>query len=171
MKQMELIKMNLRLEYGLIRRKPLLFLSLIIMIIALLVVFSVFCYTFGIDVLSRIIPGIPRSLPIDSYLNGSFPFLGGATTPLVFLIGAICIILFSLRHVLKGSEFAGIKAEFVLVTNSLIMIALSLQILGDRIPSMETTTDLLYSVALVFVLLALGTLIIGFLYKYMEPNR
>jgi hypothetical protein len=171
MKQMELIKMNLRLEYGSIRRKSLLFFSLVVMIVALLVVFSVFCYMFGIDILSRIIPGIPRSHPIDFHFNGSFPFLGEATTPLVFLIGAICIIVLSLRHVLKGLEFAGIRAEFILIANSMIMIGLSLQILGDRIPNKETTTDLLYSVALVFVLLALGSLIIGFSYKYLKPVR
>ncbi|MBU6997033.1 MAG: hypothetical protein HXS41_09080 [Theionarchaea archaeon] len=167
---MELIKMNLRLEYGLVRRKSLLFLSLIIMIIALVVVFSVFCYISGIDILSRIIPGIPRSHPIDFCLNGNFPFLSEATTSLVFLIGATCILLLSLRHALKGLEFAGIRAEFVLIANSLIMIALSFQILGDRIPNKETTTDLLYSVALILVFLALGSLVIGFLPRYLKPR-
>ena len=77
----------------------------------------------------------------------------------------------SLRHVLRRREFLGIKAELILFENSLMMIALSLQILGDKIPNKETTTDLLYSIALVLVLLALGSLATGVLYKYVMSRN
>jgi hypothetical protein len=142
-------------------------------LIVILIVFLVFSYASGMNILPKIVAGIPGPHPTDldlDYHEGFF-FLAEAITPLIFLIGATCIILLSLRQVLKRREFSGIGAEFILITNSLIMIALSLQILGDRIPNKETTIDLLYSVALVFVLLALGSLITGFSYKYLKPVK
>jgi hypothetical protein len=158
--------MNLNLECGSMKKEPLRFCSFAVMVIALLIVFFVFFYAYGMNILSRSISGTPESHPVDFDYHTTYLFLSRVITPWVFLVGATCIILLSLRHVLRRQEFLGMKAEFILIANSLMMIALSLQILGDKIPNKETT-DLLYSIALFLVLLALGSLITGFLYKYV----
>ena len=168
--QKELKRMNLKLERGSIKKEPLYCCSLAVMVIALIIVFLVFFYVIGINILSRIIQGIPDSHPINFDFHGSFFFLSEVIMLMAFPIGATCIILLSLRHVLRRREFLGIKAELILFANSLMMIALSLQILGDKIPNKEAT-DLLYSIALVLVLLALGSLATGVLYKYVMSRN
>jgi hypothetical protein len=172
MRQRELIKMNLKYECRSMKKNRLLFFSLVIMAIAFLLVILVFLYAIGINIISKIIPVIPEPDPVhfnhDLYLSFSSEIM----IPLVFFIGSLgIIILISLKILVKKETFYGIKSEFISISYSMLLIALSFQIFGDKIPYAETTTDLLYSMALVFILLSFGSFIIGVLYKYVVIKK
>jgi len=159
--------MNHKIECRSIKKEPLLFFSLSILFITLLIIILVFLYALGINIISKIIPNIPEPNPIHFNHNLYLSFFSEIIIPLVFFIGSLGIImLISLKILVKRETFYGIKSEFTSISYSMILIALSFQILGDKIPY-TTTTDLLYFIALIFIFFSFGCLIMGILYKYI----
>ena len=170
MRWKELKKMNHKIECRSIKKEPLLFFSLLILFITLLIIILVFLYALGVNIISKIIPNIPEPNPVHFNHNLYLSFFSEIIIPLVFFIGSLGIImLVSLKILVKRETFYGIKSEFISISYSMILIALSFQILGDKIPH-TTTTDLLYFIALIFILFSFGGLIVGILYKYIGSS-
>lgn len=151
------------------KKSPLKTCSLTIMVIAFVVILLVSSYALGIDILSRIFTWLPEPDPV-SYTVPLLIF-SEVITPLFFLLGSTAIILLSLRHVLAQKRFYGVKSEFILIANSLIMIGLGLQVLADNIPYKNPVQNVLYSNSVILAVLAVISLVAGIMYKYLVDSK
>ncbi|MBU7026553.1 MAG: hypothetical protein HXS48_06395 [Theionarchaea archaeon] len=150
-------------------RTPLQICALGFMTAALVVITLSFSYIFGIDILSRIIPGVPEPpqlLPPSFYYSHPRLLISDLVLPLFYLFGLLCIILKSLTDVLAQKYQYGLRPEFGLIEISLIVTAFALLILADHMQPAGDINGYLISISWVLCLLAIGTVIISFSYKY-----
>lgn len=159
--------MNLR-DY--MKKDPLRICTIGIMVIALLIIFLITTYAFGLNILPRLIPNIPKPRPFKLY-SESFLNYYRIVYLLLFPICSVGIILLSFKRVLAQEYSCGIKPEFYLISYSLIMVGLGLGILGNEIPYRPDLSDLLLTILLIFTILSIGTLIIGAVYKYLIEKK
>jgi hypothetical protein len=147
--------------------------ALIIMGIALIVITLSFSYVFGSHILSRLIPSIPEPHPITLNLEHFilYLFILDIVMPIFFFFGILFVIFLSLRHVISQKRSYGVRPEFALIANSLIMTAFGVHFLGGEILYKPNLSDLLYNISLILVLLGLGSVAIGFTYKYFIEKK
>ncbi|KYK31220.1 MAG: hypothetical protein HXS48_09060 [Theionarchaea archaeon] len=150
-------------------KTPLQICALGFMTAALVVITLSFSYIFGIDILSRIIPGVPEPpqlLPSSFYYSYHRLLISDVVLPLFYLFGLLCAILKSMTDMLAQKNQYGLRSEFILIEISLIVMAFSLLILTDRMQPAGDINEHLISISWVLCLLTIGTVIISFFYKY-----
>ncbi|MGD2250632.1 MAG: hypothetical protein PVF58_19730 [Candidatus Methanofastidiosia archaeon] len=152
------------------KKDPLRICTIAIMVIALIIIFLITSYAFGLNILPRLIPNIPKPRPFKLY-SESFLNYYRIVYLLLFPLCSVGTILLSFKRVLAQEYSCGIKPEFYLITFSLIMVGFGLQVLGSEIPYRPDLTDLLSTISLVFAILGIGTLIIGAVYKYLVEKK
>ncbi len=162
----------MNLKHVLTRRTPLELFALSIMAISLIVVALSFSYVFGIDILSRIIPSVPKSNPIS--LHPNFLIIVDIILPIFSLFCVLYILSLPLKYVLARKRYQGYRSEFILVAYSLLMICFALQYLESYVSYAGSFKSFLLPFSLVPLLFAAVTTIIAVIYKYFideKPQR
>ncbi len=151
------------------KRTPLRICAFSAMTIALVVIALSFSYILGVDLLSRIVPGVPEPPQLSSlsfYHSHPRFLVYDLILPLFYLFGLLCLILKSLTDVLAQKRQYGLRPEFGLVGISLIVMAFALFILSDYMQPAGSINEYLILVSLVLCILGMGTLIISIFFKY-----
>ena len=155
------------------KKTPLQICALGFMTAALIVITLSFSYILGIDIWSRIIPGVPEPpqlLPRSFYYSCPRLLISDLVLPLFYLVGLLCVILKSLTDVLAQKYQYGLRPEFTLIEISLIAMAFSSLILGDYMQPAGEINEYLILISWVLCLLTTGTVIVSFLYKYKKGD-
>lgn len=138
--------------------------ALVVALAALVVIGLSFSHIFGIGIFSRIFPDVLEPSPIHVYPR--FFILSDLLIPL----SALCIVLFfvlqSLKYMLDQRRDHGCRPELVLIMNSFIFTALTLQYLESHVQPAGSVKDSLFPISLVLLLLGAVTLIIMTVYRY-----
>ena len=151
------------------KRTPLEICALSIMTTALAVTILSFSHIFGIDVLSRIIPGMPEPLPL--YFSPRSLLIYDVILPVFILFGILYVIWKSSTYVLARKLDHGFRPEFGLISVSFVMTGHALLFLSDHIQPSGRINDLLFLISIVLLLMTMVTLVIAFCYKYfVDPQ-
>ena len=159
--------MNLR--QVLMRRTPLELCALSIMVLSLIVVALSFTYIFGIDILSRIIPDVPKPNPIS--LHSSLSIIFDVILPIFMLFAILYILSLPLRYVLARKRYQGYRSEFALIAYSLLMIVFALQYLESYVSYAGSFKSSLIPFSLVPLFLTAVTAVIAVVYRYFIDEK
>lgn len=138
-------------------------------ILTLVILGLIYSYVFGIDLISKIIPSIPKPHPLSS--GSGYLFFFDITTSVFCLAGSICFIYLSLRDVIADKHHYNIRSEFVLIANCLVIIGLNVQYLADNIQPAGNLNKTLYSMSLLVILLIAAVLIVAIIDKYTREKK
>jgi hypothetical protein len=139
------------------------------MIITFVLLGLIYSYVFGIDLLSKIFPSIPK--PLSPSSSNELIIFFDIILPILCLVGSICFIYLSLRDVIADKHHYNIRSEFVLIANCLLIIGLNIQYLADNIQPAGKMNETLYSMSLFLVLFIAATLIVAILDRYIREKR
>jgi hypothetical protein len=146
------------------KRTPLEILSLVAAFSALVVIGLSFSHIFGIGILSWIFPDMLEPGPI--HFSPRFLILSEIIVPSIALSIVLFFIFRPLRYMLNRERDHGCRPELVLLMNSFIFTALTLQYLESHVQPAGSIKDFLFPISL--VLLLFGAVILGvvIIYRY-----
>ena len=149
------------------KKTPLGMCALTMMIMALVVIALSFSYIFGINILPRIIPGVPEAPHLSSAYH-VYPrlLISDLILPLFYFFGLLFLILKSFKDLRAQKHWYGLRPEFGLLGFSLIGTAFSLFILSDYMQPAGSINEYLISISTALCIVTIGVLIGSFLYKY-----
>lgn len=149
------------------KKTPLRISALSLMMIALGVIALSLSYILGVNILPRIIPGVPEAPQLSTY-SYSDSLVSHLILPLLYFSGLLFLLLKSFRDMIAQKQWHGLRSEFALLEFSLIGAAFSLFILSDYMQPAGSINEHLISVSMFLCILAIGTLVGSFLYKRRE---